>query len=45
MQHLKRGDKMRMANINDIDKIANVRIKQQKDDWKEQYEDKYGLLK
>ena len=36
---------MRIANINDIDKIANVRIKQQKDDWKEQYEDKYGLLK
>lgn len=44
MQHLKRGDKMRIANINDIDKIAAIRIKQQKDDWKDEYEDKYDLI-
>lgn len=35
---------MRIANNNDIDKIANIRIKQQKDDWKEEYENKYGLF-
>lgn len=36
---------MRIANKSDIEKIALIRIKQQKDDWKEQYEDKYDLLK
>ena len=35
---------MRKANKKDIDKIALIRIKQQKDDWKEQYEDKNDLL-
>ena len=36
---------MRIANKNDIAKIALIRIKQQKDDWKEQFEDKHDLLK
>ena len=36
---------MRLANINDIDEIASIRIQQQKDDWKEEYEDKYDLIK
>lgn len=35
---------MRIANVNDIDKIAAIRIKQQKDDWKDEYEDKYDLI-
>lgn len=35
---------MRIANKNDIDKISLIRIKQQKDDWKDAYEDKYDLL-
>lgn len=36
---------MRIADINDIDKIASIRIKQQKDDWNDEFEDKYNLLK
>lgn len=36
---------MRIANKNDIERIALIRIKQQKDDWKEQYIDKYDLFK
>ena len=36
---------MRIASKSDIEKIASIRISQQKDDWKEQYEDKYDLLK
>lgn len=36
---------MRKANKNDIDKIVKIRIKQQKDDWKDEYVDKYNLLK
>ena len=36
---------MRKANKNDIDKIVQIRIKQQKDDWKDEYVDKYNLLK
>ena len=36
---------MRIANKNDIAKIALIRIKQQKDDWKEQFEDNHDLLK
>ncbi len=35
---------MRIANNNDIDKISLIRIKQQKDDWKEEYVDKYDLF-
>ena len=35
---------MRIANNNDIDKISTLRIKQQKDDWKEEYADKYDLF-
>ena len=35
---------MRTAVEKDIDKISLIRIKQQKDDWNEEYEDKYGLL-
>ena len=35
---------MRIANKNDIDKICLIRIKQQKDDWNEQYEDKDNFL-
>lgn len=32
-----------LASLNDIDKIAQIRVKQQKDDWKEDYIDKYDL--
>jgi len=35
---------MRIANKNDINKISLIRIKQQKDDWNEQYEDKDNFL-
>lgn len=35
---------MRIANINDVDKIASIRIKQQKDDWNDEFEDKYDLF-
>lgn len=35
---------MRIANKMDIDKIVQIRIKQQKDDWKEEYIDKYNLM-
>ena len=35
---------MRLAAKNDIDKICLIRIKQQKDDWNEQYEDKDNFL-
>lgn len=36
---------MRIANKNDIDKISMIRVQQQKDDWKEEYDDKYDLVK
>ena len=36
---------MRIANKKDIDKISMIRVQQQKDDWKEEYEDKYDLIK
>lgn len=32
-----------LASLNDIDKIAQIRVKQQKDDWKEDNIDKYDL--
>ena len=35
---------MRLATKDDIDKISIIRVKQQKDDWQEKYEDKYDLL-
>ena len=35
---------MRKANKNDIDKIVQIRIKQQKDIWKDEYVDMYNLL-
>lgn len=35
---------MRTANKMDIDKIVQIRIKQQKDDWKDEYVDKYNLM-
>ena len=35
---------MRKANKNDIDKIVQIRIKQQKDIWKDEYIDMYNLL-
>ncbi len=35
---------MRIANKMDIDKIVQIRIKQQKDDWKEEYIDKCNLM-
>ena len=35
---------MRIATKDDIDKISIIRVKQQKDDWQENYEDKYDLL-
>ena len=36
---------MRKANKNDIDKIVQIRIKQQKDIWKDEYVDMYNLFK
>lgn len=35
---------MGLAIKDDIDKIALLRIKEQKEDWKEEYEDKYDLV-
>ena len=35
---------MRIANKNDIDEIAQIRIKQQQDDWKNDYDNKNDLL-
>lgn len=35
---------MRIANKTDIDKIVQIRIRQQKDDWKDEYVDKYNLV-
>lgn len=35
---------MRLANKNDIDKIAILRVKEQKEDWNNEYEDKYDLV-
>lgn len=35
---------MRLANSNDILKLSDIRVKQQKDDWQEEYEDKFDLL-
>ena len=35
---------MRLTNKEDIDKISLLRIKEQKEDWKEEYEDKYDLI-
>ena len=35
---------MRLANKNDIDKISIIRVKQQKDDWLDKYQDKYDLI-
>ena len=34
---------MKVANKLDIDKIVQIRIEQQKEDWKEEYFDKYNL--
>ena len=35
---------MRLAIKEDIDKIAILRVKEQKEDWKNEYEDKYDLV-
>lgn len=35
---------MRIAKKEDIDKITKIRIKQQKDDWDDEYYDKYNLM-
>ncbi len=35
---------MRVACKDDINKIAEIRVKQQKDDWQEEYYDKYNLI-
>lgn len=35
---------MRIANKMDIDKIVQIRIKQQKAIWKDEYDDKYNLV-
>ncbi len=35
---------MRIAKKEDIDKIVKIRIKQQKDDWSDEYDDKYNLM-
>ena len=35
---------MRKANKMDIDKIVQIRIKQQKAIWKDEYDDKYNLV-
>lgn len=35
---------MRLANNNDILCLSSLRIKQQKDDWQEEYSDKFNLL-
>ena len=35
---------MRLANNEDIEKLSNTRIIQQKDDWNKEYEDKNGLF-
>lgn len=34
---------MRLANNNDVLSLCSLRIEQQKDDWKDEYEDKYDL--
>lgn len=34
---------MRLSNKNDIEQLTKLRIKQQKDDWDDEYEDKYDL--
>ena len=36
---------MRIANKNDIDKLALIRVKEQKEDWESEFEDKYDLVK
>lgn len=35
---------MKIATKDDIDKISIIRVKQQKDDWQDKYEDKYDLI-
>lgn len=34
---------MRLSNESDIEQLIKLRIKQQKDDWDDEYEDKYDL--
>lgn len=36
---------MRRADKMDIDEIVQIRIKQQKDDWNDEYIDKYNLVR
>lgn len=36
---------IRLAKNEDIEELVNMRIEQQKDDWREQYEDKFDLYK
>lgn len=36
---------MRRADKMDIDEIVQIRIKQQKDDWNDEYIDKYNLAR
>lgn len=35
---------MRLSNEKDIEQLSKLRIQQQKDDWDDEYEDKYNLL-
>lgn len=35
---------MRLATDKDIEELSQLRILQQKDDWQEEFEDKYNLL-
>lgn len=35
---------MRLSNDNDITTLSKLRIEQQKDDWQNEYEDKYDLF-
>ena len=35
---------MRLANNTDISNLSKLRIKQQKEDWKDEYNDKFNLL-
>lgn len=35
---------MKLADKNDIDKLALIRVKEQKEDWENEFEDRYDLL-
>lgn len=35
---------MRLATKNDINSLSLIRVKEQKEDWNEEFEDKYDLV-